>query len=213
MNPALARLIDFVVPFGPILRSAESRPPFADWPFVIWRALAPTFFFYWAASLVPYVGTLAYMAVLVPASAALHAERSGRPFEEVLLKYFVVVLIGFGGVWSFIGHTILADQVATDIGWETGSPFQIELAFFTLGSAVAGLLGIWIGGHLVTALVITKSILLYGAAGVHIYEAAVERNFSYLNIGPPLIGDLLFPTVMLVLLYRQFPNIGIVNTK
>ena len=212
MNPMIARAVDFVVPFGPFLRSVEGRPPFADWPSVFWRALAPTFFFYWLASLIPFVGTIAYMAVLLPASAALHAEKTGRPYGEVLLRYLVVVFIGFGGVWSFIGHTILADQVAAQIGCDTGSPFQIELAFFTLGSAVAGLLGVWLGGHLITALVITKSVFLYGAAGVHIYEAIAERNYSYLNIGPPLIGDILFPTIMLVLLFRHFPNVG-ENTK
>jgi hypothetical protein len=116
------------------------------------------------------------------------------------LLYFVVILIGFGGIWNFIGHTFLADTVATQIGWKTGSPFQTELAFYTLGSGIAGLMTIWFRGHMITALVVSKSIFLYGAAFVHIQDAIINNNYSPLNIGTPLVGDIIFPTLLLYML-------------
>jgi len=119
---------------------------------------------------------------------------------KVFLWYFVVILIGFGGIWNFIGHTVMADTVAAGIGWPTGSPFQIELAFYTLGSGIAALIAIWLRGHMITALVISKSIFWYGAAFVHIKDVIVNKNYSPLNIGSTLVGDIIFPTVFLVML-------------
>ena len=117
------------------------------------------------------------------------------------LWYFTVIAIGFGGLWSFIGHTVLADSVAQQIGWATGSPFQTELAFYTLGSGIAGLLAIWLKKQMIAATVITKSIFLYGAGYVHIMEAIIHNNYSPLNIGAPLIGDIVLPTIYLTLLF------------
>ena len=145
------------------------------------------------------------MLVLVPLSAKRHIKLkdiSGRPEKyKVYLWYLTVVSIGFGGLWGFIGHTFMADTVAEGIGWTTGSPFQTELAFYILGSAVAGLTAIWIKGHMITATVITKSIFWFGAALVHIKEAVVSQNYSPLNIGAPLVNDIVLPFVFLVLLY------------
>jgi hypothetical protein len=96
----------------------------------------------------------------------------------------------------------LADKVAAQIGWAIGSPFQIELAFYTLGSGVAALIAIWLRGHMITALVITKVIFWYGAGYVHLHDAFINQNYSYLNIGPPLIGDIILPTIFLILLFK-----------
>lgn len=144
------------------------------------------------------------MLVLLPLSARFHMhglETAAR--ARLLLLYYTVILIGFGGCWSFIGHTVLADKIASGIGWQIDSPFQTELAFYTLGSGVAGLLAIWLRGHLITALVISKSIFWYGAAYVHIYDALMNANYSPLNIGTPLIGDIVYPTLLLVLLWKS----------
>ena len=95
----------------------------------------------------------------------------------------------------------MADRIAAGIGWATGSPFQTELAFYTLGSAIAALLAVWIRGHLITAVVVSKSVFWYGAAYVHISDALTNQNFAPLNVGGPLIGDLVYPTILLTLLY------------
>jgi hypothetical protein len=91
----------------------------------------------------------------------------------------------------------MADTVAKGIGWQTGSPFQTELAFYTFGTAVAGLAAVWLRGHMITALIISKSVFLYGAAYVHIRDIFVHSNFAPLNVGGVLIGDIVFPTIWL----------------
>ncbi len=198
-------LLDVLVPFGVLLRSSHTLAPFERWPEVLYRILPMSFLVYWAFSFIPLVGGLIYMLVLVPLSIYLQRDESSSPagqeFARSLLLYLTVILIGFGGIWSFIGHTVLAEMVASSIGWAT-SPFQTELAFFTLGTGVAALLAIWLRGHLITAVVLSKSIFWYGAAYTHIREAVVHNNFEPSNVGAPLIGDLIYPTLMLYLLWR-----------
>ncbi len=205
MKHQLIRLIEFVVPFGILLKDSNCLKPFDRWPEVLYRFIPMSFLFFWLFTFIPLVGGLIYMLVFVPLSIRLRqpesAELDDDYFSRHLLLYLTVILIGFGGFWSFVGHTALAEMVAGQIGWET-SPFQTELAFYTLGSGVAGLLAIWIRGHLITAVVLTKSIFWYGAAYTHIREAILHQNFEPLNIGAPLIGDLIYPTIMLALLWR-----------
>jgi hypothetical protein len=117
------------------------------------------------------------------------------------LLYLTVVIIGLGGLWGFIGHTVLADTVASGIGWAVNSPFQTELAFYHLGLGIAALFAIWLRQHMITALIIAKSIFWYGAAYVHLQDLILNHNFSPLNIGTPLINDIVLPTVLLTLLY------------
>lgn len=199
-------IIDAVVPFGVLLRSSEDLQPFERWAEILWRFLPQTFFVFWLFSFIPLLGGLIYMLVFVPLSLMLATMAPSisddRQFTQRLLVYYTVILIGFGGVWSFVGHIFLADSIAAEIGWEIGSPFQTELAFYTLGTAVAALLAVWIRGHLITGLVISKSIFWYGAAYVHIEDAIVNQNYAPLNIGAPLIGDLVYPTLLLSLLVK-----------
>lgn len=201
-----AKAIDFLVPYGLLLRPSRELQPFERSGEIIWRHLPQTFFAYWLLTFVPFVGGFFYMLLLVPLSLRLNSPgtytKDPREFSRELLRYYVVIMIGFGGVWSFVGHTFMADKIATGIGWETGSPFQTELAFYTLGTAVAAHLAIWIRGHLITAIVVSKSIFWYGAAYVHILDAIKNQNYAPLNNGTPLIGDLLFPTLLLALLYK-----------
>ena len=198
-------LIDLFVPFASLLKKVEGKKPFYSWQELFWRSIPQTFFVYWLFSFIPVVGTNVYTLIIVPISAFLHIKANGitdRTDKNALyLWYFVVIVIGFGGLWGFIGHTFLADTVAENIGWLTDSPFQTELAFYHLGFSLAGLLTIWLKGHMLTALVISKSVFWYGAAYVHIRDIIVHKNFSPLNVGAPLIADILLPTIMLYLLF------------
>jgi hypothetical protein len=206
----MERVLDIIVPFGPFLRRVESSQPFLHWPDLVLHVIPLTFFFYWLCSLIPFAGTLFYVLVLVPLSANRHIKlkATSQRLEKfsIYLWYYVVITIGFSGIWGFIGHTIMADTVAAGIGWPQGSPFQTELAFYTLGSSVAGLMAIWLRGHMITALVVTKSVFLYGAALVHIQDALVNKNYEPLNIGAPLVGDVVIPTLLLVLLIPVLKN-------
>ncbi|MDA8596920.1 hypothetical protein N9L26_01140 [Candidatus Pacebacteria bacterium] len=206
-NTFFTKALDIIVPFGPLLRRLESAAPFTGWKDLIFHVLPFTFFVYWLFSFIPFVGGALYLLLLVPLSAKRHiALTDNTNHARVYLWYLTVVVIGFAGIWSFIGHFFMSDYVARQIGWATGSPFQIELAFYTLGSAVAALLAVWLRGHIITALVVSKAIFWYGAAYVHLQDAILHSNYSPLNIGTPLINDILFPTVLLTLLFYSLKN-------
>jgi Family of unknown function (DUF6790) len=198
-------LIDLLVPFGSLLRKVEGQKPFYSWQELFWRSIPQTFFVYWLFSFIPVVGTNAYSLIVVPIGAYLHIKEKGisdsTDKKSLVLWYFVVIVIGFGGLWGFIGHTFLADTVAQNIGWLINSPFQTELAFYHLGFSIAGLLTIWLKGHMITALVLSKSVFWYGAAYVHIRDIIIHKNFSPLNVGAPLISDIILPTLLLYLLF------------
>jgi hypothetical protein len=101
----------------------------------------------------------------------------------------------------------MADMIATGIGWPTGSPFQTELAFSSLGIGVAAMLTIWLRGHLITGLVIAKALFWYGSAATHLVDAIQHENYAPLNVGAPLIGDVVYPTLMLWLLWKAWPGL------
>jgi len=198
-------LLDYLVPIGRYLRLSG---PNYKWQELLLSGVAQTFLVYWLFSFIPFIGGVIYMLLLVPLSARRHIQEkkikvSSKKYE-LYLTYFVVITIGFGGLWGFIGHTFLADNIAEKIGWATGSPFQAELAFYTLGSAIAGLMAVWLRGTYLIGLAVTKSIFLLGAAFVHIQDAIVNQNYSTYNIGSPLIGDILIPSVLIYLMYHMY---------
>ncbi|MFC1589887.1 DUF6790 family protein [Candidatus Omnitrophota bacterium] len=53
------------------------------------------------------------------------------PAESFLLG-FLFFSVGLQGVFAFIGHYFRSDEIAKKIGWQTGNPFQKELAFSNL---------------------------------------------------------------------------------
>jgi hypothetical protein len=62
---------------------------------------------------------------------------------ETALLYLLCVQWGFGGVLTSVPHIVVPDTIAGFIGWEPGSPFQVELGFASLG---LGVLSIWLRG-------------------------------------------------------------------
>ncbi len=204
----LRPVIDLIVPFARVLRRAEVDPKDVSLKLVLGYAIPQSFLFMWLASFIPFVGGLVYSLLLVPVAAKIHINEFNIEARAnkaaTVLWYFTVIIIGFGGIWGFVGHTVLADSVARSIGWATGSQFQIELAFYHLGFGVAALMTIWIRDHLITGLVIAKSIFWYGAALVHIKDAITQSNFAINNVGPPLIGDIIIPTILLWLLFAAY---------
>ncbi|MHA1475385.1 MAG: DUF6790 family protein, partial [Promethearchaeota archaeon] len=120
---------------------------------------------------------------------------------EIFLIQIIYLGFAFFSLRGFVGHTILANTVALDIGWETGSLFQTELAFYHLGLGVMAMLCLWKRDSLWVGIIYAKSIFLFGAAGVHIWDIIVNQNFSHGNTGTILfLNDLILPLVSIVLL-------------
>jgi hypothetical protein len=152
--------------------------------------------------------TLIFPGIAI-AGAALQLARSRRPrtlghASEVFLVWFLVVWAGIGGVFTFLSHTLLAEQTARAIGWPTGNPFQSEVAVANLVVGVLGILCYWIREDFWLATVIATSVWLLGDAVVHIHDIVVNHNYHPGNAGLPFYFDILLPLLLIVLeiIYR-----------
>jgi hypothetical protein len=147
--------------------------------------------------------------VIAIVGAAVQLARSRRPrtlghASEVFLVWFLVVWAGIGSVFTFLSHTLLAEQTARAIGWPTGNPFQSEVAVANLVVGVLGILCYWIRGDFWLATVIATSVWLGGDAVVHIHDIVVNQNYHPGNAGLPFYFDILLPLLLIVLeiIYR-----------
>ncbi|WP_238709333.1 DUF6790 family protein [Natronorubrum halophilum] len=121
------------------------------------------------------------------------------PAVEAFLLSFLIVTVGFQGIWAFLGHYFKADMVAALIGWPTGNPFQTEIAFANLAFGVLGLLCLVFDGGFWIATAIGVSIFLLGAASVHVRDIRTRGNLNPDNAGGILVTDVLVPIVLLAL--------------
>ncbi len=144
------------------------------------------------------------LLTLVGAAVHLAADRRsglrrGR-VVEVCLLYLLAGAWGFGAALLAVPHIIAPDYVAEYVGWQAGSPFQVELGFANLGRALLGILSIQFRGTFWVAPVVTNSVFSLGAAYVHLREIFEHSNYSPGNAGPVLFLDIVVPVVAIALL-------------
>lgn len=150
------------------------------------------------------VGGTIFWASL-PILALMHAHTvsatSKRDRLEIVLLYMLVLGMGIAGLWGFVGHYFMSDQLARLIGWTTGSPFQHELAFYHLSMGVVALLCLWIRDRYWIAAAATPSLFAIGAGFVHLQDFLSRGNAAPANWGASvLFGNLVIPLVVLGLL-------------
>jgi len=134
-------------------------------------------------------------------AAVLNIALFGGGVVESFLLWFLVIVVGFGSLYAFMGHAFAADDVARSIGWPTGSPFQFEVALHDLAIGVLGLLCFWLRGDFWSATVIAFAVFGLGAAYGHIRDMRLRRNYAPGNAGPVLyINDVFLPLLLVVLL-------------
>ena len=124
-----------------------------------------------------------------------------RSGVEVFLVWFLAIMVGVVGIWSFIGHTVFATQVAESIGWPPGNPFQTEVALTNLAFGVLGFLSVKIAGSFRLATIVGYTIFMVGAGIGHIYQYVVFSDTAPDNIGIPLYLDFIIPLVLCILYY------------
>ena len=129
--------------------------------------------------------------------------RTGRRIAEIVLLWLLVIDVGVGGVFGFIGHTVFADRAAASIGWPAGNPFQTEVAITNLSLGTLGILCYWLRGNFWIATVIATSVFQLGAAVGHIQQIIVAHNYHPDNAGPALYNDIVIPLVLIALLLYQ----------
>lgn len=120
---------------------------------------------------------------------------TSRRIVRISLLYLLSVQWGFGALFTAIPHIVVPDQIAEFIGWPSGSPFQLELGFASLGTSLLGILCIWLRGWFWLAPVVSRSVFLLGAAYVHVVDIAANENLAPGNAGPILFYDIVVPFI------------------
>ena len=144
-----------------------------------------------------------FIAGLLVAGVHLYFDRQPRTkgrIVEIFLLWLLVIPVGLGGLWAFMGHTLFAEQTAEFIGWPAGNPFQSEVAVADLTVGTLGILCYWIRGNFWIAAVIAASVWKLGAVAVHIREIVVAGNYSPGNAGILFYMGIVVPLILIALL-------------
>jgi len=166
-----------------------------------------------------FVYVFLFLTILVAILILLYSKMTNKDLNkirivEIFLLSFLVISVGIGGIWAFIGHAFLPAQVAANIGWPV-SPFQLEVAFANLAVGVLGILCYWIRDNFWTATVISSSIFLLGDAYGHIVNIVLFANNASGNSGSVLYMDIFGPIILIALLiiYKRMQKQLLKNKK
>ncbi|MGA9533217.1 MAG: DUF6790 family protein [Anaerolineales bacterium] len=133
---------------------------------------------------------LAGLVILIDRSVSSRELR----METVLVLMFAIGVAG-NGIAGFFGHFFLSDFVAESIGWKTGSPFQLEMAFANLAVGLLGMIAVSRRDGFREATVIAVSVLGAGATVVHFLDIAATGNLAPGNTLQN-VGNLTRPVVL-----------------
>ncbi len=100
-----------------------------------------------------------------------------RRAEAFLIPLFVVG-VGGSGISGFIAHAFISDPVARSIGWEPGSPFQLEVGFAYLAFGLLGAVAAERRDGFREATVAAATVFSVGAALVHLMDIAATGNLA-----------------------------------
>ena len=166
-----------------------------------------------------FVYVFLFLTILVAILILLYSKMTNKDLNkirivEIFLLSFLVISVGIGSIWAFIGHAFLPAQVAANIGWPV-SPFQLEVAFANLAVGVLGILCYWIRDNFWTATVISSSIFLLGDAYGHIVNIVLFANNASGNSGSVLYMDIFGPIILIALLiiYKRMQKQLLKNKK
>ena len=102
--------------------------------------------------------------------------------NEILLKYFVRVVVAPLGIFGFMGHFFMPDEVAKNIGWKIGTHFQQEIAYANLALGVSAIYANSLDTLDAYKIVLVSQIVFLGGAGI--VHSQDFKNKLLLNIGP-----------------------------
>jgi hypothetical protein len=97
---------------------------------------------------------------------------------ELFLLYLFALGVAGSGIGGFFGHLFLSDTVAQSIGWEAGSPFQLEMGFANLALGVLGLVATGRRDGFREATVMAVTVIGFGATIVHLIDILQTGNLA-----------------------------------
>lgn len=117
---------------------------------------------------------------------------------EIFLSYFFLFNMGMMGIFAAYAHVFMAEEIAREIGWKPGSPFQFEIGMANLSYGILGILSFFIRGRFWEAASIGWSALLLGCFVGHLIDYYTHGNNAPLNIGIAIwFYDLFLPLLLL----------------
>ena len=135
----------------------------------------------------------------------LSASLSTTAISEIGLVWLVAGFYGIATLIAGTQHIVNPDRIAKDIGWMTGSGFQLELGWAELGLGLAGVLSIWFRGAYFMGPGIAGSALYLGSALVHGLDMTKYKNFNPRNTGSVFYIHILVPVLVCALLVLHAP--------
>jgi 4-amino-4-deoxy-L-arabinose transferase-like glycosyltransferase len=118
---------------------------------------------------------------LLVAGVQIALDRSTNTRErrlEVFLIYLFALGVAGSGIGGFISHFFISDLVAESIGWPTGNPFQLEVAFANLAVGILGLIAAGRRDGFREATVIAVTVFGVGATIVHLLDILETGNLA-----------------------------------
>jgi Family of unknown function (DUF6790) len=146
------------------------------------------------------------MAGFLAALIAVALKPDGFTFEtlaEALLAYYVLFAVGLNYLYNFVMHAFYGEMVARFIGW-ADSPFQLEVAYASLGFAAVGFFAFKSTLPVRFAAILGPAFFEWGAAGGHIYQILTAHNFAPGNAGAVLYTDIFLPIIGFALLWLKW---------
>lgn len=120
------------------------------------------------------------LPVLLGAAIVLLDRSATGPIRraEAFLVPLFLVGVGGSGLSGFIAHFFISDPVARSIGWETGSPFQLEVGFANLAIGLLGAVAAERRDGFREATVLAVTVFGIGATIVHLMDIAATGNLA-----------------------------------
>ena len=112
------------------------------------------------------------------------------------MLYLFGVGVAGSGIGGFFGHFFISDSVAESIGWPTGNPFQLEVAFANLAVGILGIVAMARRDGFREATVIAVTVLGVGATIVHARDIIETGNLAPGNTLQN-VGNLLKPALLI----------------
>lgn len=116
---------------------------------------------------------------------------------EIFLMYYLFICVGLQGVLGFAGNTFEPDaaELAKEIGWLAGNPFQNQLGVANLAFGVLGICCPWMRKGFWLSTILGSSIFFLGNAAIHLREMFVSHNFAPGNAGAPFVLNIIYPII------------------
>ena len=140
------------------------------------------------------------------ATSRVMASSMIRKAEAMLIPLFIIGVAG-SGIGGFIAHVFISDEIADSIGWDTGSPFQLEVGFANLSIGILGAIAAERRDGFREATVIAATVFAVGATFVHVRDILDTGNLAAGNTIQN-VPNLLRPALLIFFL-RQSRRAGL----